>query len=250
MVAGQGRLASRTRDCELAVRVHPPKSGVSVYALAMTTNLKLHSYFRSSASFRVRIALELKGLPYDYVAVHIARGDHKKPPYVDLSADTLVPLLEIDGQQLSQSMAIMEYLDDKHPTPALLPSDALGRAKVRALAQSISCDIHPLNNLRVLKYLVKELKVQEEAKNTWYRHWCREGLVAFEKQLNQLPSSAYCYGGTPTLADCCLVPQIFNAKRFDTDLSGLPRAMAAFDACMALPAFQKAQPSSCPDFEA
>ena len=230
--------------------MHPPKSGVSVYALAMTTNLKLHSYFRSSASFRVRIALELKGLPYDYVAVHIARGDHKKPPYVDLSADTLVPLLEIDGQQLSQSMAIIQYLDDKHPTPALLPADALGRAKVRALAQSISCDIHPLNNLRVLKYLVKELKVDDEAKNTWYRHWCREGLVAFEKQLNQLPSSAYCYGDTPTLADCCLVPQIFNAKRFDTDLSGLPRTMAAFDACMALPAFQKAQPSSCPDFEA
>ena len=212
--------------------------------------MKLHNYFRSSASFRVRIALELTGLPYDYVAVHIARGDHKKPPYVDLSADTLVPLLEVDGQQLSQSMAIIEYLDEKHPAPALLPVDALGRAKVRALAQSISCDIHPLNNLRVLKYLVKELKVEDEAKNTWYRHWCREGLVAFEKQLAQLPTSSFCYGHIPTLADCCLVPQIFNAKRFDTDLNGLPRTMAAFDACMALPAFQKAQPSACPDFEA
>jgi len=219
---------------------------VSVYALTM----KLHNYFRSSASFRVRIALELKGLSYDYLAVHIARGDHKKPPYVDLSADTLVPLLEVDGQHLSQSMAIIEYLDEKHPTPALLPADALGRARVRALAQSISCDIHPVNNLRVLKYLAKELKVEDEAKNTWYRHWCREGLVAFEKQLSQLPESTYCYGSTPTLADCCLVPQIFNARRFDTDLSGLPRTMAVFDACMALPAFQKAQPSACPDFEA
>ena len=212
--------------------------------------MKLHNYFRSSASFRVRIALELKGLSYDYIAVHIARGDHKKPPYVDLSADTLVPLLEVDGQQLSQSMAIIEYLDEKYPVPALLPADSVGRAKVRALAQSISCDIHPINNLRILKYLVKELKVEEEAKNTWYRHWCREGLVAFEKQLTQLPAFTFCYGNTPTLADCCLVPQIFNAKRFDTDLGGLPRTMAAFDASMALPAFQKAQPSSCPDFEA
>ena len=212
--------------------------------------MKLHNYFRSSASFRVRIALELKGLAYDYSAIHLARGDHKKPPYVDLSADTLVPLLEVDGQQLSQSMAIIEYLDEKHPTPALLPADSLGRAKVRALAQSISCDIHPLNNLRILKYLTKELKVEDEAKNSWYRHWCREGLVAFEKQLAQLPASSFCYGNTPTLADCCLVPQIFNAKRFDTDLSSLPRTMATFDACMALPAFQKAQPSACPDFEA
>ena len=212
--------------------------------------MKLHNYFRSSASFRVRIALELKGLSYDYVAVHLARGDHKKPPYADLSADTLVPLLEVDGQQLSQSMAIIEYLDEKHPAPALLPADAVGRAKVRALAQSISCEIHPLNNLRVLKYLMKELKTDEETKNTWYRHWCREGLTAFEKQLMQLPASVYCYGNMPTLADCCLVPQIFNARRFDVNFDGLPRTMAAFDACMALPAFQKAQPSACPDFEA
>lgn len=212
--------------------------------------MKLHSYFRSSASFRVRIALELKGLAYEYVAVHIAKGDHKKPPFVELSADTLVPLLEADGQKLSQSMAIIEYLNDKHPAPALLPLDELGRAKVRALAQTVACEIHPLNNLRILKYLTKELKVDEEAKNTWYRHWCREGLVAFEKQLNQLPASTYCYGNTPTLADCCLVPQIFNAKRFDADLSSLPRTLAAFDACMTLDAFQKAQPSSCPDFEA
>ena len=216
----------------------------------MLSLMKLHNYFRSSASFRVRIALELKALPYEYIAVHIARGDHKKEPYAALSADTLVPLLEVDGERLSQSMAIIEYLDEKHPAPALLPPDALGRARVRALAQSIACEIHPLNNLRVLKYLVRELRVEEDAKNTWYRHWCREGLQAFERQLNQLPAATYCYGNTPTLADCCLVPQIFNAQRFNVNFDGLPRTMAAFDACMALPAFQKAQPSACPDSEA
>lgn len=216
----------------------------------MLSAMKLHNYFRSSASFRVRIALELKGLSYDYIAVHIAKGDHKKEPYAALSADTLVPLLDVDGERLSQSMAIIEYLDEKHPVPALLPADALGRAKVRALAQSIACEIHPLNNLRVLKYLVRELKVEEEAKNTWYRHWCREGLEAFERQLARLPASIYCYGNTPTLADCCLVPQIFNAERFNVDFDGLPRTMAAYNACMALPAFQRAQPSACPDSQA
>jgi len=211
--------------------------------------MKLHNYFRSSASFRVRIALGLKGLPYDYVPVHIAKGEHKKPPYVDLSADTLVPLLEVDGEKLSQSMAIIEYLDETHPEPPLLPADAVGRAKVRALAQSIACDLHPVNNLRILKYLVHVLKVDEEAKNAWYRHWCREGLEAFERQLAQLPPSTYCYGSTPTLADCCLVPQIFNAQRFKVNFDGLPRTMAAYEACMALPAFQQAQPSACPDNE-
>jgi maleylacetoacetate isomerase len=213
--------------------------------------MKLYNYFRSSASFRVRIALQLKGLAYEYVPVHIARGDHKKPDYQAIAPDTLVPALELaDGTRLSQSMAIIEYLDETHPEPALLPGDALGRARVRALAQSIACEIHPVNNLRILKYLVRELKVEEEAKNTWYRHWCREGLTSFERQLEQLPAAMYCYGDTPTLADCCLVPQIFNARRFDVDFSGLPRTMAAFDACMKLDAFQKAQPSACPDNEA
>lgn len=213
--------------------------------------MKLYNYFRSSASFRVRIAFALKGLAYDYVPVHIAKGDHKKERYAAVSADTLVPLLEMDnGDRLSQSMAIMEYLDELHPEPSLLPADALGRARVRALAQSIACEIHPLNNLRVLKYLVRELKVDEDAKNAWYRHWCREGLEAFERQLAQLPATDYCYGDTPTLADCCLVPQIFNAKRFEVDFAGLPRTMAAYEACMRLEAFQKAQPSQCPDNEA
>jgi len=212
--------------------------------------MKLYNYFRSSASFRVRIALNLKGLPYEYIPVHIAKGEHREAGYSALSADMLVPLLDVDGQHLSQSMAIIEYIDETHPEPRLLPADAAGRARVRALAQSIACEIHPLNNLRVLKYLVKELKVDEEAKNTWYRHWVRSGLEAFERQLAQGPASTYCHGEQPTLADCCLVPQIFNGKRFNVDFSGLPRTMAAFDACMKLQAFQDAQPSACPDNEA
>jgi maleylacetoacetate isomerase len=213
--------------------------------------MKLYNYFRSSASFRVRIALELKGLPYDYVPVHLVKGEHKKPEYMAISPAALVPTLVTDAcDRLGQSMAIIEYLDETHPEPPLLPQDALGRAKVRALSQLIACEIHPVNNLRVLKYLVRELKVEEEAKNEWYRHWVREGLEAFERELAQLPASRYCYGNTPTLADCCLVPQIFNGRRMNTSFDGLPRTMAAFDACMALPAFQKAQPSSCPDNEA
>ncbi|MBE2262442.1 MAG: maleylacetoacetate isomerase [Burkholderiaceae bacterium] len=222
--------------------------------------MKLYNYYRSSASFRVRIALELKGLAYSYVPVHLARGDQRQPDYAAVSADHLVPVLELDdGQRLSQSMAIIEYLDEVHPSPALLPADPMAKSRVRALAQAIACEIHPLNNLRVLKYLVRELKVEEEAKNTWYRHWVRSGLEAFERQLHALAAlreqaalapSVYCWGDSPTLADCCLVPQIFNGQRFDTPLDGLPRTMAAFDACMKLEAFQRAQPSACPDAEA
>ena len=211
--------------------------------------MKLYNYFRSSASFRVRIALELKGLSYDYVPVHLVKGEHKQADYASLAPEMLVPHLEVDGHNLAQSMAIMEYLDETHPEPALLPRDAVGRAQVRALAQSIACEIHPLNNLRVLMYLVKEMGASEEAKNTWYRHWVRSGLEAFELQLTP-HAGTFCWGDTPTLADCCLVPQIFNGQRFNVDFLGLPRTMAAFEACMALPAFQRAQPSNCPDFEA
>ncbi len=211
--------------------------------------MKLHNYFRSSASFRVRIALGLKNLPYEYLSVHLANGAHQMPGYAALAADALVPLLEVDGAALSQSMAIIEYLDETHPAPPLLPADALGRARVRALAQSIACEIHPLNNLRVLKYLKRDLSLSEDAKNAWYRHWVREGLQSFERQLARLPPSTHCFGNTPTLADCCLVPQIFNGQRFDCDFSNLPRTMAAFEACMKLPAFDQAQPKNCPDAE-
>ena len=213
--------------------------------------MKLHNYFRSSASFRVRIAMELKGLPYEYLPVHLVKGEHRQEQYAAVSPSQLVPALELDdGQLLGQSMAIIEYLDETHPNPPLLPSDALGRAHVRALAQLVSCEIHPLNNLRVLKYLVRELKVDEEAKNAWYRHWVRSGLEMYEAELQRLPAGSYSYGDTPTLADCCLVPQVFNGQRFNVDFSGLTRTMAAFEACMQHPAFQQAQPSRCPDNEA
>ena len=213
--------------------------------------MKLYNYFRSSASFRVRIALNLKGLPYEYVPIHIARGEHKQAAWSEQLPEGLVPTLELgDGTRLTQSMAIMEYLDETQAGAKLLPTDALGRARVRALSQIVACEIHPINNLRVLKYLVNELKVGEEPKNDWYRHWVRVGLEAFEKQLAAGPSGRFCHGDTPTMADCCLVPQIFNGQRFKADFSGLPRTMAAFEACMALDAFQTAQPSACPDAEA
>ncbi len=215
----------------------------------MLMPMKLYNYFRSSASFRVRIALHLKDLPFEYIPVHLAKGEHKLPAYSAVAADKLVPNLVIDDEHLSQSMAIIEYLEETYPQPALLPKEPLARAKVRALAQSISCEIHPINNLRVLKYLSSTLGVSEDQKNTWYRHWVRDGLEAFERQLAQGPQSTYCYGHTPTLADCCLVPQIFNGKRFDVNLNDLPLTMGAFDACMKLEAFQKAQPSACPDAE-
>jgi maleylacetoacetate isomerase/maleylpyruvate isomerase len=211
--------------------------------------MKLHNYFRSSASFRVRIALALKGLSYEYISVHLAKGEQFQDAFTQLNSDALVPLLEIDGLRLTQSMAIMEYLDETHPTPALLPKDAAGRARVRALSQAIACEIHPINNLRILKYLSGTLKLDEDTKNTWYRHWVDLGLQAFEKQLAHSPAGAFCHGDTPGMADCVLVPQIFNAKRFNVELGGFKRTMAVFEACMALPAFQQAQPSACPDFE-
>ncbi len=220
------------------------------WRLAILRGMRLYNYFRSSASFRVRIALELKGLPYEYVPVHLGRGEQRTQGYLALASSGLIPMLEIDGYRLSQSMAIIEYLDERYPSPALLPADPFGRASVRALAQSIACEIHPLNNMRVLKYLVNDLKTPEEEKNTWYRHWVRTGLEAFEQQLSTHAAGPFCWGDSPTLADCLLVPQIFNGKRFDVSFDGLPKTMAAFEACMALAAFQKAQPSACPDAQA
>ena len=221
--------------------------------------MKLHTYFRSCASYRVRIALLLKGLPFESVPVHLVRGEQKAAAYTAHVGDALVPsLVTDDGHWLSQSMAIIEYLDETHAAHPLLPADALGRAHVRALAQMIACEIHPLNNLRVLKHLVQEMGISEDAKTGWYAHWTRSGLEAFERQLalldaerkaDGLPASLYCWGDTPTLADCCLIPQIFNAQRFKVNLEGLPRLMAVVERCNALPAFQKAHPSACPDAE-
>jgi maleylacetoacetate isomerase/maleylpyruvate isomerase len=213
--------------------------------------MQLYSYFRSSASFRVRIALALKGLDYDYLSVHLQRNEQARPEYAARNPLKLVPLLVEGEQSFSQSLAIMEYLDETHPEPALLPADALGRARVRSLALDVACEIHPLNNLRVLRYLVKDLGVSDEAKNGWYRHWVEVGLGALEQRLaGDAATGVYCHGDTPTLADCCLVPQIFNARRFECRLDHVPTVMRVFDACVAHPAFQAAQPSACPDAEA
>jgi maleylacetoacetate isomerase/maleylpyruvate isomerase len=208
--------------------------------------VQLYSYFRSSASFRVRIALRLKGLPHDYVPVQIARGEQFQPAFDALAPAHLVPLLRDGDALLSQSLAIIEYLDETHPEPPLLPRDAVGRARVRALALDIACEIHPLDNLRVLRYLVKEMKVSEDDKNRWYRHWVETGLEAVERQVAQL-GGRFCCGDVPTLADCVLVPQIFNAQRLACRTDHVPTVMRAFEACMRLDAFSKTQPSACPD---
>jgi maleylacetoacetate isomerase len=210
--------------------------------------MELYSYFRSSASFRVRIALALKGLDADYRAVHLAKNEQFGESYAEVSATQLVPALRDGDTLIGQSLAIIEYLDETHPEPALLPRDAAGRARVRSLALDVACEIHPLNNLRVLRYLVRELKVSEDAKNGWYRHWVEQGLAAVERRLaNEAGTGRFCHGDAPTLADCVLVPQIFNAQRFGCALDHVPTVMRVFEACMALPAFQQAQPSACPD---
>ena len=210
--------------------------------------MQLYNYFRSSASFRVRIALALKGLSYDYVPVHLVRGEQLKPPFSDKTPAALVPLLVDGDRQLTQSMAIIEYLDETHPEPPLLPGDAFARARIRALAQDIACEIHPLDNLRVLRYLVKEMKVSEDDKNRWYRHWVETGMDAVERQLAASPAPGrFCFGDTPTLADCMLVPQIFNAQRMDCRLDHLPTVMRVFGECMKLDAVLQSQPSACPD---
>ncbi|WP_088279214.1 maleylacetoacetate isomerase [Ideonella sp. A 288] len=208
--------------------------------------MKLYNYFRSSASYRVRIALALKGLAYDYMPVHLQKNEQLGEGYGAVSPSRLVPLLQDGDAVVTQSLAIIEYLDETHPEPPLLPKDPLGRARVRALALDIACEIHPLNNLRVLRYLVGPLEVADADKDRWYRHWVETGLEVVERQLAASPAR-YCHGDTPTLADCTLVPQIFNAKRFDCRLDHVPQVMRVFDACMALEAFDKTQPSACPD---
>jgi len=210
--------------------------------------MQLYNYFRSSASYRVRIALALKGLAYDYKSVHLAKNEHFQESYAAVSAARLVPLLRDGEHTLTQSLAIMEYLEETHPQPPLLPRDAAGRARVRALALDVACEIHPLNNLRVLRYLTRDLKVGEDDKNRWYRHWVETGLDVVERQLAAVPST-YCHGDTPTMADCCLVPQIFNAQRFECRLDHVPNIMRVFAACMKLPAFEGTRPEACPDAE-
>jgi maleylacetoacetate isomerase len=214
--------------------------------------MKLYTYFRSSAAYRVRIALNLKGLPYEAVPVHLVKhgGDQLKEEYRAINPSALVPALVDDAATITQSMAILEYLEETHPAVPLLPADPLARARVRELAQMVACDIHPLNNLRVLRYLVRTLGVSDEAKNDWYRHWVKEGFAALEAHLarDQAPGR-FCHGDTPTLADCFLVPQVYNASRFDVDMTPYPRIASIDAACAALPAFVAAHPAQQPDSE-
>jgi maleylacetoacetate isomerase/maleylpyruvate isomerase len=211
--------------------------------------VKLYTYFRSSAAFRVRIALNLKGLAYEPAFVHLAKGEHRTEAYAKVNPQALLPTLELDdGTRLTQSLAIIEYLDEKHPQKPLVPKDAQQRARVRSLSYLIASEIHPLNNLRVLQHLKRALSQSEDQVSTWYRHWIADGLAKLEAELAG-HKGRFCHGDTPTMADCCLVPQIFNAKRYQSDLAPYPQTMRVFEACMQLEAFDRAQPSKQPDAE-
>lgn len=214
--------------------------------------LRLYTYFRSSAAYRVRIALNLKKLDYSAIPVHLIRdgGQHHEPAYADLNPQQLLPTLEDGALTITQSLAILEYLEEAYPLPALLPADVPGRARVRSLALTIACDIHPLDNLRVLRYLQDELDVDSERRNEWYRHWVRVGFTALERSLAKAPhAGGFCHGDSPTLADCCLVPQVFNAQRLQCPLDDYPTLMRVHANCERLDAFQRAAPGAQPDAE-
>lgn len=211
--------------------------------------MKLYSYFRSSAAYRVRIALNLKGMPYEMVPIHLNKdgGQQRKPEFVAVNPQMRVPALALSsGDVLTQSLAIIEYLDDIQPEPPLLPADALARAKVRAIAQIVACDIHPLNNLIALQYLKRALKHEQPEIDAWYHHWVIEGFKAIEAMIAPAP---YACGAHVTLADLCLVPQVFNARRLKVPLDAFPKIVAADAACLKLPAFDKARPENQPDAE-
>jgi len=226
--------------------------------------MKLYTYFRSSAAYRVRIALSLKGLPYEAIPIHLVKGggEQKGAAYRAVNPNALLPAFETDESAegghntLTQSLAIIEYLDEVYPDVPLLPSTALGRARARELALLIACDIHPVNNLRVLRYLTQTLKVDEDAKTAWYRHWVTEGLSALEQHLARPAHNEgadapaqFCVGDAPTIADCCLVPQVYNARRFNVDMAAYPLIEAIDARCAQLPAFQMAHPAQQPDAE-
>jgi len=209
--------------------------------------VKLYTYFRSSAAFRVRIALNLKGLPYEPVFVHLAKGEHRAAAYAKVNPQALLPTLELDdGARLTQSLAIIEYLDETHPAKPLIPKDVLGKARVRSLSYLIASEIHPLNNLRVLQHLKRALGQNEEQINTWYRHWIADGLAKLEAELGA-GRGKFCHGDAPTMADCCLVPQMYAASRFGVEATRYPRLALILENCNALSAFQHAHPSKQPD---
>jgi maleylacetoacetate isomerase len=209
----------------------------------------LYDYFRSSAAYRVRIALNLKGLQAERRFVHLRRGEQRAPDYLELNPQGFVPTLVDGDARLTQSLAIIEYLEETHPRPPLLPPGAEERAWIRAVALAIACDIHPLNNLRVLKHLGKALAIDEPRRDEWYRHWVREGFTALEAQLGARSGGSFCLGDAPTLADVCLVPQVANARRLDVDLTPFPRIASIDSACRALAPFRDAAPDRQPDAE-
>jgi len=212
--------------------------------------LKLHGFFRSSAAFRVRIALNLKRLSYEQAFVHLRKNEQRAADYLARNPQGLVPLLEEDGKRFVQSLAIIEYLDETHPVPKLLPEGPEDRARIRAIAQVIACDIHPIDNLRVLRYLAKPLGHGEKDVEEWFNHWIRLGLETVEAMLADPRTGKFCHGDVPGLAEICLVPQIFNARRYPSlDLTPYPTAMRVFANCMALDAFKRAAPENQPDFE-
>jgi maleylacetoacetate isomerase len=213
--------------------------------------MKLYGYFRSSAAFRVRIALNLKGLAFDQVPIHLRKNEQQKSDYLALQPQGLVPVLEEDGEVFIQSLAIIEYLDETHPMPPLLPGHPAGRARVRALAQAIACDIHPIDNLRVLRYLARPLGHDEKAVEAWFNHWIKLGFDGIERILAEDDQAGtFCHGDAPGLADICLVPQVYNSKRYPSfDMTPYPTIARIFDACMALDAFERARPERQPDAE-
>lgn len=212
--------------------------------------LKLYGYFQSSAAYRVRIALNLKEIPYELIPIHLTKdGGHQfTDDYTKLNPQQLVPTL-IDGDlSLTQSMAIIEYLEEAYPDIPLLPSDMAGKARVRALSQIVACEVHPLNNLRIRKYLVEDMGLSEDQRQTWMENWIAKGFAAYETFLTtSAETGKFSHGDTPTMADICLIPQIFNARRIDQDLSPYPTILRIEEACQALPAFDKAQPKNQPD---
>lgn len=213
--------------------------------------MKLYDYFRSSAAYRVRIALNLKGLAPEREFVHLRKGAQRSDDYLALNPQGLVPALVLDdGQVLTQSLAIVEYLDEIVPAPPLLPRDPAGRARARSLALAIACDIHPIDNLRVLRYLLHTVGVEEAQKDAWYKYWIDVGLEALETSVARDPATGrFCHGDSPTLADVCLVPQLANARRVDMDLSPYPTLVRIDAECQKHPAFADAAPSRQPDFE-
>lgn len=212
----------------------------------------LYTYWRSTAAWRVRIALAWKGVEHDAVPVHLVRdgGHQHSPDYRALNPEGRVPLYVEDHLVLSQSLAVVEYLEERHPQPPLLPGDAAGRARVRSLALLVACDIHPLNNLSVLKYLTDSLGVDEDARAAWYRHWVATGFRALEARLErEAGTGRFCHGDAPTLADVCLVPQVYNAHRFDCDMTPFPEIRRISEACLTLDAFSRTAPDQQPDAE-